>query len=296
MTPGGGPDTIGADLPNVANHRAKSIALADDGSLYVNIGSPSNVCMEQARTAGSPGKDPCDELETRAGIWRFDANAPGQTQAEGMRFATGLRNTVALRLDPNTGNLYGAVHGRDQLHAMAEELFTVEESSENPGEEFVLLQEGSNFGWPYCFYRYDNDTKVLGPEYGGDGVEVGRCADMNLPLMAFPGHWAPNDLEFNTGSQFPAEYAAGAFIAFHGSWNRSPTQQGYRVVFVPMANGHPSGDWVTFADGFAGGEIESPRDATHRPVGLSMGPDGSLYVSDSLEGKIWRIVYAGVES
>lgn len=294
MTPSGAPDTVVADLPADRNHRSKSIAISADGALYVNIGAPSNACMEEARTLGSPGKDPCDELETRGGVWRFDANTLGQTQADGTRFATGLRNTFALAVNPATGQLYGTVHGRDQLHSFFEEHFTEEESSQNPAEEFVLITEGSDFGWPYCFHRYDVDRKVLGPEYGGDGEEVGRCAEMDLPLIAFPGHWAPNDMAFYGGSQFPDEYEGGVFIAWHGSWNRTPVQQGYQVTFAGLdAAGQPVGGWSTFAEGFAGGTVESPRDATRRPTGVAVGPDGSLYVSDSVDGAIYRIVYMG---
>jgi glucose/arabinose dehydrogenase len=294
MAPSGAPDTIVSGLPADRNHRSKSIAISEDGALYVNIGAPSNACMEEARTQGSPGKDPCDELETRAGIWRFEAGATGQTQADGTRFATGLRNTFALAVHPGTGQLYGVVHGRDQLHGLHEEHFTEQESSQNPAEEFVLISEGSDFGWPYCFHRYDVDRKVLGPEYGGDGEEVGRCAEMDVPLLSFPGHWAPNDLAFYTGSQFPDEYAGGAFIAFHGSWNRTPVQQGYQISFAALDDaGQPADGWSTFAEGFAGGVIESPRDAARRPTGVAEGPDGSLYVSDSVEGTIYRIVYMG---
>lgn len=113
--------------------------------------------------------------------------------------------------------------------------------------------------------------------------------------MALPAHWSPNDLIFYTGNQFPEKYRNGALIAFHGSWNRSPFgQQGFNVVFVPFANGRPSGNFEVFAKGFAGAErIESVGDAKARPTGLAMGPDGSLYVTDGVKGKIWRVMYRG---
>jgi len=286
MTPSGPPETIVSGLPDTGNHTAKSIALGDDGSLYVNIGSPSNACQEQTRTAGSPGQDPCPQLDTRAGIWRFDAGRTGQTEADGTRFATGMRNTVALRMYPETGVLYGVVHGRDQLHGLWPDLYTEEDNAEKPGEEFVRVDEGSDFGWPYCYYDPQASQKVLGPEYGGDGHQVGRCADKDLPIVAFPGHWAPDDLEFYTGDQFPARYRGGAFIAFHGSWNRAPLPQaGYNVVFVPAQGSGFATQWEVFADGFQG------QDA--RPVGVAMGPDGSLYIVDSAKGKIWRVLHVG---
>ncbi len=112
-------------------------------------------------------------------------------------------------------------------------------------------------------------------------------------MIAFPAHWAPNGLLFYTGSQFPERYRGGAFIAFHGSWNRAPLPQGgYNVVFVPFQGGEPAGDWEIFADGFAGDEV-SPGGAAHRPSGLAVGPDGSLFVSDDRGGRIWRIYYVG---
>lgn len=292
--PGGPPDTLVKELPAVQNHRAKSLALGEDGSLYVNIGSPSNACQEEPRSVGSPGLDPCPQLETRAGIWRFDATRTNQTQGDGSRFATGLRNTVALTMHPS-GELYGVIHGRDQLSALWSESFTQEESAEKPSEEFVRINEGDDFGWPYCYHDPAVDTKVLAPEYGGDGEVVGRCSKMKDPLIGFPAHWAPNDLAFYTGDQFPPEYRGGAFIAFHGSWNRAPLPQGgYSVTFSPFQGGSATGEWSVFADGFSGGD-KSPRGAAHRPTGLSVGPDGSLYISDSQVGRVWRVVYRGTE-
>lgn len=292
MVPSGPPDTLVRDLPATQNHRAKSVALGPDNGLFVNIGSPSNACQEAPRSVGSPGLDPCPQLHTRAGIWRFEANRTGQTLEDGTRFATGLRNTVALRTHPS-GSLFGVVHGRDQLSALWGEHFTEEESAEKPAEEFVRIEEGDNFGWPYCYFDPASNTKVLAPEYGGDGTIVGRCAAMTDPLIEFPAHWAPNDLEFYTGSQFPAEYRGGAFVAFHGSWNRAPMPQaGYNVAFVPFRGDGPDGDWRIFAEGFAGKDV-SPRGADHRPVGLAQGPDGSLYISDSQVGTIWKVIHTG---
>lgn len=290
--PSGPPDTLVSNLPATQNHRAKSLALGQDGDLYLNIGSPSNACQEEPRSVGSPGLDPCPQLETRAGIWRFDAHGIGQTQADGTRFATGLRNTVALALHPS-GELYGVIHGRDQLSALWGEHFTEEENAEKPSEQFVLIQEGDDFGWPYCYHDPASNTKVLAPEYGGDGELVGRCSEMKDPIIGFPAHWAPNDLAFYTGEHFPPEYRGGAFVAFHGSWNRAPLPQGgYSVAFAPFRNGEATGDWFVFADEFAGDDV-SPRDADFRPVGLSLGPEGALYISDSQVGRIWRVIYAG---
>lgn len=292
LRPTGPPDTIVRDLPAERSHRAKSVELGPEGSLYVNVGSPSNACQVEDRVAASPGMEPCAELETRAGIWRFDANRLGQTQVDGTRFATGLRNVVALEITPE-GALYGVQHGRDQLHQNWSELYDAKRSAENPGEEFVRIERGDDFGWPYCYYDVDLGRKLLTPEYGGDGKKGGRCAKAKNPLQVFPGHWAPDGLLFYRGGQFPARYRGGAFIAFRGSWNRAPLPQGgYRVVFVPFSAGKFSEGYEIFADGFAGPD-RSPRGAKHRPVGVAQGPDGSLYVSDDQGGWIYRIRYIG---
>ncbi len=269
-------------------HAAKPIEIDADGGLFVNIGSPSNSCQMQDRQEGSPGKDPCEERETNAGIWRFSATEADQTMADGARHAAGMRNTVALRLNPLDGDLYAAIHGRDQLSQDWGDLYTVEEGAELPAEEFVRVEEGDDYGWPYCYHDPLRGTKVLAPEYGGDGEEVGRCAEMDDPLVAFPGHWAPNDLVFYHGELFPERYRGGAFIAFHGSWNRAPLpQEGANVVFVPRTGDGFSSDWTVIAEG----REDWAQSREHRPTGLAVGPDGSLYVSDDAGGRIWRIVY-----
>jgi glucose/arabinose dehydrogenase len=113
--------------------------------------------------------------------------------------------------------------------------------------------------------------------------------------MAFPGHWAPESVLFYSGQQFPEGYRGGAFIAFHGSWNRSPVQAGYDVVFVPFHDHAPAGPYEVFANGFAGRKNNpaSPNDARFRPMGLAEGPDGSLYIGETQHGRIWRVVYTG---
>ncbi len=136
---------------------------------------------------------------------------------------------------------------------------------------------------------------MLAPEYGGDGGKTaGLCAKRTAPVAFFPAHWAPNDLLIDNDKSFPAPYRGGAFIAFHGSWNRAPAPQGgYNIVFQPMANGKASGDFIVFADGFAGASKE-PGKAAFRPTGLAAGPDGALYISDDVHGRIWRVVAKSV--
>jgi mono/diheme cytochrome c family protein len=156
------------------------------------------------------------------------------------------------------------------------------------------LRRGSDFGWPECYYDDGQKKLVLAPEYGGDGGKaVGVCTQKQAPIAAFPAHWAPNDMLIYEGSQFPSAYKDGAFIAFHGSWNRAPLPQGgYNVVFQPLADGKASGTFVVFADGFAGA-IKQPGQAAHRPTGLAVGPDGALYIADDQGGRIWRVTHRG---
>jgi len=282
LRPAAGPDTIVKDLPYQRSHPTKTPVIGGDGALYVGIGSPSNVCS-QGRGVGASQPDPCPELETRAGIWRFDASRLGQTQTDGERFATGIRNPVAITTHPRTGEVYALQHGRDQLQRFSQ-WFDAERGAENPSEELLHVQRGDDFGWPYCYHDGGHERKTLAPEYGGDGEVEGRCASVQEPIAHYPGHWAPNGIVFYDADQFPASYRGGAFIAFHGSWNRAPLpQEGFRVVFQPFSNGSPGGEYMNFAMGF--------QDIDARPVGVAVGPDGSLFVSDDATGKIWRIRY-----
>jgi len=291
LTPSSGPDTVVSGLINRPQHPAKSIVVGSDGMLYVNIGAPSNSCQVQDRVPESPGQDPCPILDYAGGIWRFDPRRGGQTQADGQRFATGLRDAVAIGVDPATGALFAAAHGRDQLSSNWPKLYNDALSAELPAEAVYRLEAGGDYGWPYCYYDQRRRQNVLQPEYGGDRKTVGRCESAPKPVVAFPGHWAPDGITFYNSRRFPLKYRGGLFIAFHGSWNRAPLpQDGYKVMFVPMARGVATGPAEVFADGFAGAVL-SPQGARYRPTGVTVGPDGSLYVSsDQGEGAVFRIV------
>lgn len=284
LQPPGEAEVIVQGLPGDKSHRAKSIAFAGD-VMYVNIGAPTNSCQAQDRTQKSPGVDPCPELQDRAGIWQFSATRPGQSPKDGTRFATGIRNATALAVRPSTADLFAATHGRDQLSTNWG--FSDAYNAENPGEELLLVRQGDDFGWPYCYYSTAEQHLVLAPEYGGDGTKTGRCSPMKEPLMAFPAHWAPLALAFTEGSRLPAPYASGALLAFHGSWNRAPQPQaGYRVVFIPFADGRPTGQYSTFAIGTAGPDWL-------RATGVAVTADGSVYISADKQGMIWRVTREG---
>ena len=249
------------------------------------------MCDERGKPKDAPGADPCLELETRAGIWHFDANRTGQHFTAAARYATGIRNAVGLTVNPANGKLYSTQHGRDALFQLFPKYFDAKFSADNPAEELLQVERGDDFGWPYCFYSHPAKKLVLAPEYGGDGTKVDRCASKKAPVAVFPGHWAPNALAFYSGARFPAKYRGGAFIAFHGSWNRAPEpQDGFNVVFQPMANGAASGQYEVFADGFAG-EGKAQARATYRPSGLAVMPDGSLLIGADKGGRIWKVVY-----
>jgi glucose/arabinose dehydrogenase len=286
-------EKIISGLLNRHHHESKSIALDNAGNIYVNIGAFSNSCQEKPGPGGK-GMMPCTILDSAGGIWQFKADKLNQVYSDGVKFATGLRNVVGLDWNTQTNQLFVMQHGRDDLHVLWPDMFTERDNAEKPAECMYVLKKGDNAGWPYIYYDPELKKKMVAPEYGGDGKKEGGSEYID-PVMAFPAHMAPNGLLFYTGNMFPAKYKNGAFIAFHGSWNRAPLpQEGYYIVFVPFENGKPTGKWEVFANGFAGMESGiTPRNAAHRPCGLAQGPDGSLYISEDSKGAIYRVVYNG---
>jgi glucose/arabinose dehydrogenase len=293
IAPTGDPETIVSGLPLTGAHNMHPFIIDAQGHIFVDLGSATNSCQIDDRMPGSLGHDPCTELETRAGTWRYDANKTGQHFSAAQRYITGLRNGEGFGID-SAGRLFATQHGRDQLNQNFSKLYTAKQSAEQPAEELVQLRQGADYGWPECYYDRFQKKLVLAPEYGGDGgKKVGVCSQKTAPVAAFPAHWAPNDLLIYTGKEFPAGYRDGALIAFHGSWNRAPEPQGgYAVVFQPHKDGKAAGDFVVFANGFAG-PIREPGQAAFRPTGLAMAPDGSIYISDDKHGRIWHVTYQG---
>lgn len=286
------PEILVDGLLNKRQHASKSITFDRKGHIYVNIGAPSNVCQEQDRQKGSPGLTPCPILENAGGIWQFSTTKLNQSFSDGVRYATGMRNALGIDWNNEVNELYVTIHGRDMLYQYFPEMYNQKTGAELPSETFYRVKQGDDCGWPYVHWDHFQNKKILNPEYGGDGKKEGAPNAIS-PLVGFPGHMAPNALLIYKGNQFPERYKHGAFIAFHGSWNRSPEpQEGFYVVFVPMKNGQPTGKWEVFADGFSGmSPVTNLSAAKHRPTGLAEGADGALYVSDDKAGYVWKITY-----
>jgi glucose/arabinose dehydrogenase/cytochrome c5 len=293
FVPKGSAEVIVSGLPITGDHPMHPFIIDAKGNLFVDLGSATNDCEQRNRVPNSPGLDPCVEKETRGGTWLFDANRAGQKFSASQRYATGIRNGEGFAID-SEGRLFVTQHGRDQLYQDWPSLYKPADGPQLPAEEIVELKKGQDYGWPECYFDGARKKLVLGPEYGGDGgKKQGVCATRTPPAAFFPAHWAPNALLITAKTVLPAAYRNGAYVAFHGSWNRAPAPQaGYNVVFQPMQDGKASGPFIVFADGFAGA-VKEPGRAAFRPTGLAEGPDGALYITDDMHGRIWRVTYHG---
>ena len=281
-------------------HTAKPMAFDNHGHMYVPFGAPTDAAqdVQKAGPGGMPGGkglDPAPDLQWHGGIWRFDADKEGQTQKDGYKYATGIRSILGMAWNQDDDCLYAVMNGIDNFHTRYPEVFTSWQAAVLPSEPLLKVTDGADFGWPYAYFDHMLGKNMLQPGYGGDGKIVGRAAKFDVPVMGFPGHWAPMEIMFYRGNQFPERYKKGAFIAFHGSTDRAPyPQAGYIVCFVPFEKGKPTGKWEVFADGFTGVDtVVNTSDALYRPMGLAEGPDGSLYISESNKGRIWRVMYRG---
>jgi len=203
-----------------------------------------------------------EEDPRRAAILVYDDASGGNARL----FAAGLRNAVGLAVHPSTGDLWATNNGRDLM------------GDDTPPETLYVVREGGRYGWPAC-----HAGNIPDPQFGGPAA----CDGVEPPLIEMQAHMAPLGLAFYTAAAFPEAYRGDLFVALHGSWNR-PEPVGYKVVRVPLEGGAPAGPVEDFATGWlADGEVRG------RPVGLAVGPDGALYVSDDRGGFVYRIAYEG---
>ncbi len=243
------PVTVIPGLPG-GGHATRTVVFGPDNLMYVAVGSSCNVCVES---------DPL-----RAAVTRYDLDGSGRHT-----FATGLRNSVGLAFHPATGELWATNNDRDNIGP------TVAATDSLPPERINILRDGKNYGWPRCYL-----PNKPNPEYAGTD-----CSGVEPPAITFTAHSAPLGIKFYAGTAFPTEYRGDAFVAYHGSWNRSiPT--GAKVVRVHVVNGRP----VSIEDFVTGWQL-GDGSRWGRPVDVLSAPDGALLVSDDVGGRIWRITY-----
>jgi glucose/arabinose dehydrogenase len=241
-----------ADLPAgpINHHWTKNVIASSDGSkLYATVGSNSNVAEN-----GMPAE------ERRANILEIDP-ASGQSRV----FASGLRNPNGMAWNPQSGALWTVVNERDEI------------GSDLVPDYMTSVRDGSFYGWPYSYYgqHVDERVKPRNPDLVSKAI---------APDYALGPHTASLGLTFYQGNLFPAHYASGAFVGQHGSWNRKP-RSGYKVIFVPFANGQPAGPAEDVLTGF----IDADEEARGRPVGVAVDKAGGLLVADDVGNVVWRV-------
>jgi glucose/arabinose dehydrogenase len=229
LIPTSKPEVILKDPYPMRWHNAKSLAFDNENNIYVTFSGFTNSCEDLARGYDDPmatvlGRNPCDELDYLGSIWKFDKNILDQKLIDGVKYSTGVRSVVGLTWNNQLDQLFAVNHGRDYLHNHAPKYFSKWDNAVLPSEEFIQINEGDDFGWPYTYYDHFKNKRLVAPEYGGDGI-IEASDNYKDPIYGLPAHWAPNDLLFYTGDMFPDRYKNGAFIAFHGSTNRGPYPQ-----------------------------------------------------------------------
>jgi len=243
------------DLPAgpINHHWTKNVIASQDGSrLYVTIGSNSNV-----------GENGVENEVNRAAIWEVEPATGGSRI-----FATGLRNPNGLAWQPQSGALWTTVNERDEI------------GSDLVPDYMTSVKDGAFYGWPYSYYGQHADTRVKPPR-------PDRVAKAIAPDYALGAHTASLGLVFYTGNLLPKRFVGGAFIGQHGSWNRQP-RSGYKVIFVPFADGHP----VVTPEDVLTGFVSSQGEALGRPVGVAVDRVGALLVADDVGNRIWRVTPA----
>jgi glucose/arabinose dehydrogenase len=249
------PATILTPLPGgpIDHHWTKSLVASRDGAqLYVGVGSNSNIT-----------ENGIEAERNRAAIWEVD-RATGRWRL----FATGLRNPNGLSWEPETGALWTVVNERDEI------------GPDLVPDYMTSVKDGAFYGWPYSYYGQHVDPRVR-PQ------RPDLVAKAILPDYALSSHVAPLGLAFSAGSRLPEAYRAGAFVGEHGSWNRD-VLNGYKVVYVPFAGGHPSGPAQDVVTGF----LDDKGNARGRPVGVAFDKSGALLIADDVGNTVWRVTAA----
>jgi glucose/arabinose dehydrogenase len=284
-----------SDLP--ARRSNIGIAFDGKGGLYVVVAGAGNICTDPnvPKDQKPVGLKPCPLLNGRAGMWRFDAEKIGQKFPDGgEQVATGVRDMMALDWSKDLKGVYGVMQGRN---GTAKLVPGMADATDPVAEEMHRIDKGADLGWPYTYYDTALHTRVLAPEYGGDG-KMPAEGKYSTPVEAFTSHQSPVDLQFYDGKQFPKKYRGGAFIAFQGGSGPEMLPQGrsgYNVTFVPFDRSGKAGTPEVFADNFAGPNAadRNTGKAAYRPSGIAVAPDGSLYVVDTQKGRLWHIFYDG---
>jgi glucose/arabinose dehydrogenase len=243
------------DLPAgpINYHWTKNVVANADGSkLYVTVGSNSNI-----------GERGLEAEEGRAAIWEIDT----KTGAHRI-FASGLRNPVGLAWEPETGALWVSVNERDEL------------GSDLVPDYMTAVQDGGFYGWPYSYYGQHIDKRV-------NTLRPDLVARAIVPDYALGPHTASLGLAYSRGTSLPRRFDSGMIVSQHGSWNRTP-RSGYQVIFVPFANGRPSGPPIEVLTAF----LDDDGHARGRPVGVAFDKHGALLVADDVGNVIWRVTGA----
>jgi glucose/arabinose dehydrogenase len=268
---GGKAETVVANLSTTGGHSTRDIAFSGDGAyMYVSVGSASNVAEGIGKppagfVAGHALGESWGSEAGRALVLRFKADG-GDRHV----FATGIRNCVGLAFKPGTNDLYCTTNERDML------------GDNLVPDYFTRIADGQFFGWPWYYLGDHEDPRQA-------GIRPDLKGKVSLPDTLFVSHSAPLGFTFyqapaGAASAFPAQYDGLAFIALHGSWNRA-ARTGSKVVIAHMRDGRPTGEYEDFLTGF----ILDDKRVSGRPVGVAVGPEGALYVSDDAGNRIWRV-------
>lgn len=273
MSARGEPEEVVAVLPT-GGHWTRDIAFSPDGgTLYVSVGSLSNVAEAIAAQLEVDAKVWADEMplgalwgseEGRAQVRAYDPNG-----GNGRVVATGLRNCSGMAVQPKTGALWCVVNERDGL------------GDNVPFEYATTVRDGAFYGWPWYYIGSNEDPRH-------QGARPDLAGEVTIPDVLLQAHSAPLGITFYEGDRFPADYKGDAFVTMHGSWNRG-TRTGYKVVRLKFENGRPTGAYMDFMTGF----VLSDASVWGRPVGVAAAKDGALIVTEDGSGTIWRITYDG---